>query len=210
MPQVRPPYPRLTHRIFLDRLRPVLSPDEFKHVRWAYEFSKSGHRNQARDDGRRFFDHPRAVAWILINELGCLNAEMIIAALLHDIVEDSFIMDEESIEDIFGTRVVKMVKLLTKKPKKGYFERLVQYGWWEVWVLKLADRLHNLRDLKHCSVEKQQRYLQETAKEFMPVRQALFDATKHKDDENKEFFRNLTYWIDSEVGVIEERLKRKK
>ena len=105
---------------------------------------------------------------------------MLIAALLHDILEDSFILSPVDIELIFGPRVTHLVKILTKphiehKDKHSKFLRNIEYyhkiantDKYGV-IIKLADRLSNVRDLSACSTEKIKRQIEETDNIFMPL-----------------------------------------
>lgn len=72
----------------------------------------------------RYFEHVRRVALILMDEAKCMKNEMIIAALLHDSLEDTEDLTPELLECTFGSDVVSIVKKLSKVPKDGYIERL--------------------------------------------------------------------------------------
>ena len=162
---------------FSKKLRHKVSPHELDFIMLAYRLSKYGHRDQARDDGERYFEHPKAVALILIDELQIYDAEMIIAALLHDLKEDTWMLEWRDIELIFGARVRELVHMLTKEPessikeKAEYLERIVVASE-EARLIKLADRLHNVRTLSSCSPAKQARYLEETREFFIPLARA--------------------------------------
>ncbi len=145
-------------------------PSQVHLVMMAYRLSKYGHRGQERDGGGRYFDHPREVSMILLRQ-GIYNHELIIAALLHDVMEDSFILTWEDLEFIFGSRICSIVKLLSKEPglpKEDYFPRLLN-GSPEAWLIKLADRLHNLETLDSCTPEKQTKQIKETREKILPL-----------------------------------------
>jgi GTP diphosphokinase / guanosine-3',5'-bis(diphosphate) 3'-diphosphatase len=145
-------------------------PSQARLIMLAYRLSKYGHRGQERDDGGRYFDHPRAASLILLHQ-GVSDHEIIIATLLHDLMEDSFILTWEDLELVFGSRVCEIVKLVTKEsflPKTEYFPRLLQ-GPAEAWVVKLADRLHNLTTLGTCTPEKQVKQIKETRDKYIPL-----------------------------------------
>lgn len=161
---------------FRAKLVHKVSPRELKLIMLAYKFSKYGHRGQVRDGGGRYFDHPKAVALILIDELGYYDSEMIIAALLHDVVEDTYLFDFEDIETIFGSRVENIVCLLTKdkdpafkEAKRQYLSAIAQAEDAAVRIIKLADRLHNLRTLECCDEEKRARIVEETVEFYLPI-----------------------------------------
>ncbi len=159
---------------FLAPLAPILSPMALEHVHAAYVFAKYGHRNQTRDEGNRYFEHPKAVANILIHELGFKNDWRIIAtALLHDILEDTYLLSEDRIRRNFGKTVASWVKLLSKVPKEGYHERLANCGIWEVLLVKLCDRMHNLSTFAVWDEKRKRKYLQETADRYAPLADTL-------------------------------------
>ena len=85
---------------FEARLKYRMAPHLFELVMDAYRLSKYGHRGQKRDDGTRYFEHPRRVAKILLL-WGIYDHEMLIAALLHDIKEDSHILTWKKIRRDF-------------------------------------------------------------------------------------------------------------
>ena len=156
-----------------------LTPREFQLVILAYRIAKYGHKGQLRDDGKmRYFEHPKAVALILIEEnaqFRPVKPRQVIAALLHDIKEDSHILTWQDIELIFGKRVRKSVEIMTKDktlPKEIrhllYFKQLSAASS-EDKDTKLADRLHNMRTLGDCSPEKQREYVKETVDFYLPL-----------------------------------------
>lgn len=166
-------YPKIGRQKFLARLQPVLTPNQFEKVELAYEFAKYGHRGQMRDDGVRYFEHPKAVALILIHELGVTDWRDIVLALLHDMFEDSFLLTERLVERLFGQDVVRDLKLLTKKPKDGYVGRLRRHGSAQTLRVKLCDRLHNLRTLHRVSKRKQRKQIEETRAKYIPLADLL-------------------------------------
>ncbi len=161
---------------FENLLRLKMTPENAKLVMKAYRLSKAGHREQEREDGTRYFEHPKAVALIIIKEFEIYDYEVIITALLHDEVEDTFIFGAgeeafETIRDDFGKRVESFVRLLSKPPceesKKAqrdceYYNNLFSAPL-EPRILKIADRIHNLRTLRYCDLQKQDRKLLETS-----------------------------------------------
>ncbi len=155
-------------------------PSQIQLIMLAYRLSKYGHRGQERDGGGRYFDHPRQVSLTLL-EKGVFDHEIIIAALLHDVMEDSFILTWADVEFIFGKRVCTLVKLLTKEtglPKDQYFPRLLS-GPPEAWLIKLADRLHNLETLSSCTPQKQLKQIKETREKYFPLCRKLAEDTRY-------------------------------
>lgn len=154
---------------------PGLTFREFQLIMLAYRLSKYGHRNQKRDGGGRYFEHPKRVALILMDECGIVSPDTTIVSLLHDIKEDSFILTWDDIEIIFGKKIRKMIETLTKNKKLSKSLRDEEYSHKlliaprEVKTVKLADRLDNIRDMKGWPLEKIKEYIEETARVFLPM-----------------------------------------
>jgi len=165
---------------------PVPSPDvepllrRMKHrnpkadlvqVRRAYDVARQRHEGQTRKSGQPFVAHPLGVAMI-VAELG-LDVTSIVAALLHDVVEDTA-MTLEEVEAQFGPEVAKITDGLTKLDRIGFDTReaaqaetirkmvIAMARDIRVLLIKLADRLHNLRDIGYLPREKQERKARET------------------------------------------------
>jgi guanosine-3',5'-bis(diphosphate) 3'-pyrophosphohydrolase len=148
----------------------------------AFEFAYCLHRDQRRASGEPYIAHPVAVAELL-RDLGG-SAEMIAAGFLHDIVEDTEVSSEE-IEARFGTEVRQLVDGVTKLSKFNFsskterqaenFRRmfLAMAQDIRVIVVKLADRLHNMRTLEHLPDEKRRRIARETREIFAPLANRL-------------------------------------
>ncbi|OHA45889.1 MAG: hypothetical protein A3A80_04420 [Candidatus Terrybacteria bacterium RIFCSPLOWO2_01_FULL_44_24] len=151
-----------------------ISEEKLERARLAYRHSKYGHRNQWRDSGERYFEHPKRVARILGDELSIWDVEMHESALLHDVMEDTFLLTWKDLKRIFGPRVYRLVRLLTKDPKpnkrqkKTYLANIAN-ATEDVKILKLADRLDNVRSLSACTPDKQARNLKETKEFFIPL-----------------------------------------
>ncbi len=148
----------------------------------AFEFGYKLHEGQYRKSGEPYIAHPVAVAGLL-RELGGDSAT-IAAGFLHDVVEDTEVTSEE-IEELFGTDVRLLVDGVTKLSKFNFsskterqaenFRRmfLAMAQDIRVIVVKLADRLHNMRTLEHLSAEKQYRIATETREIFAPLANRL-------------------------------------
>ncbi len=160
-------------------------------IQKAYIFSKSAHGNQTRHSGDLYFSHPLAVAEILIDLK--LDCDSIITALLHDVVEDTNITIEE-IEKIFGEDVARLVDGVTKLNKiesipssqrvAENFRKLTLAMSEDIRVLlvKLADRLHNMRTISHVPLkEKKLRKAKESLDIYAPLA-ARIGLNKIKDE----------------------------
>jgi len=159
-----------TRAAFEAMIAPFLTPSQASMVNLAYRLSKYGHQGQRRDDGSRYFDHPRAVTTILL-EVGITDEDVLVAGLLHDVVEDSFIVTFDDLAHIFGERASVLIRLVTKErglSVQAYYARLAA-GPSEAIVVKLADRLHNMDTLHLCTREKQFRKLAETRALVLPL-----------------------------------------
>lgn len=161
---------------FQARLKPRFSPAIQLDIKLAYVLAKFGHRAQVRKElteGKptRYFEHVRRVALILMDEMKIWDSDMIIAALLHDSIEDCVDLTPELLEHNFGPDVVGMIKILSKVPKEGYIDRLDNCHDWRVLALKACDRLDNLRSLMvpGTSLEFQKKQIQETKEKYFPI-----------------------------------------
>ncbi len=144
-------------------------------VEIAYALAKHAHRWQERKEldaeGHpiRYFEHLRATALVLVDELDIFDHELIIACLMHDSIEDTTDINAPMLERLFGGNVARMVKLLTKDPKEGYYNRLYRYADANTITVKACDRISNMRTLSGCSPEFQQKQIEETSKVLLPI-----------------------------------------
>ena len=167
--QQRPP----GYELFFAPLQVVLDPNDYEGIRFAYFASKYGHARQVRDDGSRYFDHPKSVAWIYIDELGGRDPRVIIDALLHDMSEDTYLLSPYRTSLNFGAEVALDVRALTKLPRgkettEEYLGRVIARGAWVI-LVKLCDRLHNLRTLGDRTEEKRKEQIRETQTYHLPM-----------------------------------------
>jgi len=146
------------------------SRDQTSLVMFAYRLAKYGHREQQRDGGERYFEHPWRVAAFLVEELGVSDCDVIIAAFLHDLLEDSFLLTIEDVRRVFGPRVSGFVRILTKEDGEGagYFTRIA-CAENEVRLIKISDRRDNLRTMGVWPADRQRRYIEETRTFVIPI-----------------------------------------
>ncbi|HEX7112019.1 MAG TPA: bifunctional (p)ppGpp synthetase/guanosine-3',5'-bis(diphosphate) 3'-pyrophosphohydrolase, partial [Mizugakiibacter sp.] len=164
------------------RLAGYLSPDQVQRTRRAYEVGARAHAGQLRKSGEPYITHPIAVAGILA-ELG-MDAETIIAAILHDTLEDTALTRAE-LEAEFGPTVTELVDGVTKLDKVRFSSRqeataesfrkmlLAMARDLRVILIKLADRLHNMRTLEAQDAEARRRIARETLEIYAPIAQRL-------------------------------------
>jgi GTP pyrophosphokinase len=170
-------------------LAPLLSAYRNRHpkapvatITNAYQVAAEAHRNQLRSSGESYINHPLAVARI-VAEIG-LDEVSVVAALLHDAVEDTEITVADVDRD-FGGEIAAIVDGVTKLDRIQFDSREAQQAATmrkmlvamaadlRVLVIKLADRLHNMRTIAAMPAEKQQRIAQETIDIYAPLAHRL-------------------------------------
>jgi GTP pyrophosphokinase len=156
--------------------------DDFDIIQRAYEFSLQHHTGQTRASGEPYLVHPLEVALVLAEMK--LDSTAIAAGLLHDAVEDTGVTNKE-IEEKFGTSVAHIVDGVTKIAKINLASReerqaenvrkmvLAMTDDIRVVLIKLADRLHNMRTLEHLPPDRQQNIAQETLDIYAPLAHRL-------------------------------------
>src|SRR5690242_20306104 len=183
----------------LEKVR-TYSPDaDVELLRRAYVFSAFEHRGQVRHSGEPYLIHPLAVADFLADMK--LDAVAIAAGLLHDVVEDT-LTTIERIQELFGPEVAHVVEGVTKIsaiPFSSSEERqaenfrkmlLAMVDDIRVILVKLADRLHNMRTLNHLPEERRLKIAQETLDIYAPIANRL-GMSKVKNELEELSFRYL-------------------
>ncbi len=171
-----------TYRKLLRHAKPFLKDDDAKIIKRAFNMSQEAHKNMRRRSGEPYIFHPLAVAQICVEEIG-LGTTSIISALLHDVVEDTE-MEIEDIERHFGKKVAKIIDGLTKisdvfeygsSQQAENFRKMLLTLSDDVRVIlvKLADRLHNMRTLGSMPRHKQIRVSSETIYLYAPLAHRL-------------------------------------
>ena len=168
--------------LLLKELSAYLKPKDITHVREAIDFSVLAHEGQTRHSGDPYVTHPIAVARILTPLR--VDVQAIIAALLHDVVEDTVVTTDEVAEK-FGKPVAELVEGLSKLDKLKFetqedaqaenFRKMLLAMARDVRVIliKLADRLHNMRTLEAMETEKRERIARETMEIYAPIANRL-------------------------------------
>ncbi len=153
-----------------------------KIIQKAYDYAKKYHKEQCRKSGEPYIIHPLSVAEILV-ELG-LDESTLCAALLHDVVEDTEVKNED-IEKEFSKEIAQMVEGVTKlgtlryssieeQQVEDYRKMFLAMGKdIRVIIIKLADRLHNMRTLKYLAPERQLANAKETMDLYAPLANRL-------------------------------------
>jgi GTP pyrophosphokinase len=170
------------YRRLLRLAKPILKDGDAKLIKRAFTISMEAHKNMRRKSGEPYIFHPLSVAEICVEEIG-LGTTSIISALLHDVVEDTDIQLAD-LQGIFGVKIAKIIDGLTKI--RGVFEygtsaqaenfRKMLFTLSEdvrVILIKLADRLHNMRTLDSMPRNKQLRVSSETIYLYAPLAHRL-------------------------------------
>lgn len=174
---------------FFKRVYPFFGPSVLRDIELAYILAKHGHRPHFRKDEKdesgaplRYFEHVRRVALTLIDEAQVIRPEMVIAAILHDTIEDTKDVRPELIEHCFGSDVVGIVKVLSKDPKEGYLDRFIVCTDWRPYLVKACDRLDNLRSLDPAKEDFYRKQVTETRDKYFRLFDRMLDLTpaEHK------------------------------
>ncbi|MCD8524508.1 MAG: RelA/SpoT family protein [Gammaproteobacteria bacterium] len=159
-----------------------LAQDSVGRIAHAYEFAAHAHADQTRHTGEAYIVHPVAVAMILAKMR--LDQQTIIAALLHDVLEDTLVQKEQLVR-LFGDEVADLVDGLSKltsiefetraQAQAENFQKMIMAMAKDIRVIlvKLADRLHNMRTLEAVPEEKRHRIVRETLEIYAPIANRL-------------------------------------
>lgn len=171
----------------------TLDEDGNKLIRKAFDIALDAHKDQRRKSGEPYIFHPIAVAKIVADEIG-LGATSIACALLHDVIEDSDYTYED-MERIFGKKIADIVQGLTKisvmnnqnisVQSENYRKLLLTLSQdFRVILIKIADRLHNMRTLESMRADKQKKIASETVYIYAPLahRFGLYNIKSELED----------------------------
>lgn len=197
------------------RLRKYMPNADFSLLLKAYEFAAGMHRGQHRNSGEPFIIHPLEVAYILADM--DLDLETVIAGILHDVIEDTS-SSYEQIKAEFGDEIAALVEGVTKLDQIQFITReeqqvenlrkmfLAMAKDIRVVLIKLADRLHNMRTLKSMNSEKQLLKARETLEVYAPLahRLGIFSIKWELEDQALRHLDSVAY------HEISESIRRKK
>ena len=175
--------PEVLYRELISSVKKYHPSDSVHMIEKAYEIASKAHEGQVRKSGEPYIIHPLCVA-IILADLE-LDKETIVAGILHDVVEDT-VMTEEELTELFGSEVALLVDGVTKLGQLNYSSDklevqaenlrkmfLAMAKDIRVILIKLADRLHNMRTLKYMPERKQKEKARETMDIYAPIAQRL-------------------------------------
>lgn len=212
------------YRRLLRKAKPILKDGDAKLIKKAFTISLEAHKDMRRKSGEPFIFHPLAVAEICVEEIG-LGTTSIISALMHDVVEDTDI-ELADIERMFGKKIARIIDGLTKI--RGVFEygtsqqaenfRKMLFTLSEdvrVILIKLADRLHNMRTLDSMPRNKQLKVANETIYLYAPLAHRLgLNAFKTELEDlylrftDRPVYDSISQNIDATKGVRTKFIKQ--
>lgn len=199
---------QLRYKNLISNTYRTLDENQNKIIRKAFDIALDAHKDQRRKTGEPYIYHPIEVAKIVANEIG-LGATSIACALLHDVIEDSEYTYED-IKKIFGQKIADIVNGLTKisvmnhqnisVQSENYRKLLLTLSEdFRVILIKIADRLHNMRTLESMASEKQKKIASETVYIYAPLahRLGLYNIKSELEDlslkyNNSEVFYDIS------------------
>ena len=192
------------YRALLRILKPKLKPGDKELVRRAFEIAAEAHKTMRRKSGEPYILHPLAVAMICVEEIG-LGVRSTICALIHDTVEDTDVTLED-VQREFGSEIAKIVDGLTKisnvldantSQQAENFKKILLTLTDDprVILIKLADRLHNMRTLDSMKREKQLKIASETVYVYAPLahRMGLYNIKTEMEDLSMKYMEPDSY-----------------
>lgn len=210
----------MDRELYLERLGEINPHYDYKRIGEAFDFADKAHEGQFRRSGEGFIIHPVEVSLILASL--DMDEDTIIAGLLHDVIEDTT-YGYERIISLFGKEVGEIVDGVTKIEKISYASKEVQQAEnfrkmllamsqdLRVIVVKLADRLHNMRTLKYKSEESKKRTANETLEIYVPIahRLGIFKLKWELEDLSFYYLNPLEY-RDLSNRLDQKRAEREK
>ena len=193
------------YRSLIRAITNKVTPEEKKIIRKAFDIAINAHENARRKSGKLYISHPISVAKIIANDIG-LGAKSIICSLLHDVVEDTSVTLKD-IEADFGKEVSLIIDGLTKisgvvdadvSLQAENFRKMILTISNDIRVvlIKIADRLDNMRTLEYLSEQKQERIASETLYLYAPLahRLGLYSIKTELEDLSLKYTDQNTYF----------------
>jgi GTP pyrophosphokinase len=202
-------------KLFIESLEAYMPAEQIEQVMRAYEFGATAHRGQIRMSGDPFISHPLAVAQILADMH--MDSQAIAAAILHDVIEDTETPITE-LDEQFGNEIATLVDGVSKLDQMHFTSRaeaqaesfrkmmLAMIGDIRIILVKLADRLHNMKTMDSMPTDKQARIARETLEIYAPIANRLGINHMKVDLEDLGF----RYLYPFRYSVLERALRRSK
>lgn len=210
---------------FFKRLEGKFSKEEIESIDFAYDIAKESHRPAVRDGGMRYFEHPRSGCLIMTDELGLFDRDLLISFLLHDVGEDTPMFGNITksydefrekaqlrLKKVFDDKVADTVIRLTKPSIENnrFHAKQEVYDFYcaelkkneDAILLKMVDRLHNLRTLLTNNPEKIKKQIQETRDMYLPIFETV-------SGERKQYAEILIAKIKQQLVTLESGQKPK-
>lgn len=217
----------------IDKVEKYKPNADIELIKRAYIYSAVSHKGQRRLSGQPYLQHPLAVAYILAEMH--MDEKTIVAGLLHDVIEDTMITIDE-LEELFNKEIVDIISAVTKISEKSfeskeeqqadYYRRMILgiSGNINVIMVKLADRLHNMRTLHYMPYQKAYEKAKETIDIYAPIAYRLgmsklkselqdlalpfidTDAYKELSEKIKEKEKELTPFLQHIITIIKQKM----
>lgn len=163
---------------FFHRLKRHFNRAQRRRIKAAWDLSERCHAHEKRKSGQPYFDHPAAIAWYILDELQLYDEDVIILALLHDVLEikqPRVHITRACLRTIFSEMIADGSHALARKrhsknkkePISRYVSRFSRE--WKTLLAKLVDRWHNMKTLRHMEPQSQQNTAFETRQYFIPL-----------------------------------------
>ncbi len=184
----------------------VNRPIDIDEVRKAIYYAKKYHGSQMRQSGEPYYSHPIEVAYMISDYL--YRTDIIVTSILHDTLEDTK-LTEKMIAYIFGDQVASQVESLSRNKPHGKISSaetlalLVQQKKYDVALIKLFDRKHNLQTIGAKSPEKREKVLLETLKSFITLSMYL-GMPEIKDEFMEIYLQSISTVQDLEVSAVQQ------
>lgn len=192
---------------FFKLIEDIFSNDDIKKIKKAYSVAIRAHNSQFRDDTQPYIIHPLRVAIIVVSIAEIHESDVVCSALLHDVVEDSTITNE-NIEEMFGEKIASYVKALTSerspnetikekiKRKQATYKKAKKANY-VIRAIKVADYLDNMVSWKNISIDhparkKFLRWLNEAQTIYIPLAKVTNESIFEMMKEEYKFYKNIS------------------
>ncbi len=194
----------VTREQFREIAKTKLYPNDLDDVMTAYSLAEMGHRGELRHDNMDYFEHCKFVALIIMQEFWVYKPQPICGGLLHDFNEGKYRLSWRALHKFFGNAIYRCVRIITKERGKDYYLEIknVAKRDWGIILTKLADRLHNMRNILHEPKKFMLTQLKETEAMYPDLLTALEEKVPKE-------FAYLPQYISEELEYACNRVRRK-